>query len=95
MKKTSGKVAKPPKVLHHLPCASLPCWFRLNPNNNVKFLVQWKETKENCSPIVKSIHLQDKAQNTKTKEKLQVAIQIEYLARQKFFLKTSPAILHR
>jgi hypothetical protein len=39
-----------------------------------------------------SIHLQDKAQNTKTKEKLQFAIQIEYLARQKFFLKTSPAI---
>lgn len=40
--------------------------------------------KNNCSPIVKSIHLQDMAKNFKQMQKqepLQITIQIEYLGR--------------
>jgi len=84
LQKNLGQALKPLKVLHHIPNALSLCWFILNPKNKAKFLAQQKETKNNCSPIFKSIYLQDKAKNLKQMQKqepLQVTIQIKYLGR--------------
>ncbi len=84
MQENLGQALKPLKVLVQLPNALLSCWFILNLKIKAKFLAQQKEMKNNCSPIVKSIHLQDMAKNFKQMQKqepLQITIQIEYLGR--------------